>query len=285
MASQPPTTEPDEHRRAEAAALIAIGLSLPAIIRAAKIKPRPFRQIAPTEALRSSMAAVFLDIVKAWRAERPAIMAAYAEARATGDARVALRAVDDAAARVAPVVASTKSRLPDVVSRVEAWHRGQWVRRVQSATGLNVAHSTTPADVRGDIQTTVDWASRLADDVSRKIQNDITSGLLGDLAAKKPVADAGTTASDVIAKAKRRSLGIGVDQTDKLSRSMDRSRRKAAGLTRFIWRHSPHVRHPRPEHVARDGRVYSEANAPNDRAGVLFGCACYEEPIWTNDQP
>lgn len=277
-------TNPDEHRTAEtiiAAALLAGALySLPAMIARARIKPRAFRQIKPTEGLRSTMAAPFVMIVHAWQAERAAIMAAYDSARATGETGALLRAIDAASERVAVAVKSAEARLPDAAARVEQWHRGQWVQRIRTATGLDVSHLTGAREVRNDVEDAIAWMRRLADDVSRKVKNDLTSGLLGDLAARKPAASASATATDVMAKAKRRSLGIGVDQANKLVTAMGRSRRKAAGIDRFRWHHTPHLRFPRPEHVARDNRVYSERNAPNDRAGVLFGCACYEEPLW-----
>lgn len=276
MASQPD----DDRRTAEAiiAAALLLGAlySLPAMIARARIKPRQFRQIKPTEALRSSMAASFVLIVRAWQAERAAIMAAYA----TGDTATILRAIDGASDWVAATVATADARLTNAATRVEQWHRAQWLQRIKSATGLDVSHLTGAREVRTDIEDTVAWARRLADDVSRKVKNDLTSGLLGDLAAGKPAASAGATATDVLAKAKRRSLGIGVDQTDKLVTAMGRSRRKAAGLSRFRWHHTPHLRFPRPDHVARDNRVYSERNAPNDRANTLFGCQCWEEPLF-----
>ena len=276
-------SQPDDHRTAEtiiAAALLAGALySLPAMVARARVKPRQFRQIKSTEALRSSMAAPFVLIVRAWQAERAEIIAAYDSARATGDTRALLRAIDAASERVAATVRTAEARLPDAVNRVEQWHRAQWVQRINAATGLDVTHLTGAREVGNDVEDTVAWARRLADDVSRKVKNDLTSGLLGDLSARKPAASASATATDVLAKAKRRSLGIGVDQTDKLVTTMGRSRRKAAGLDRFIWHHTPHLRYPRPEHVARDNRVYRESNAPNDRAGSLWGCQCYEEPI------
>jgi hypothetical protein len=280
-------TKPDDDRTAEkiiaAALLVGALYSLPAMIARARVRPRPFRQIKPTEGLRSSMAAPFVLIVRAWQAERAAIMGAYETARATGDASTLLRAIDAAGERIAVAVTTAQARLPDAAAHVEQWHRGQWIQRIKAATGLDVSHLTGAREVRNDIEDTVAWARRLADDVSRKVKNDLTSGLLGDLAARKPATSASSTATDVLAKAKRRSLGIGVDQTDKLVTAMGRSRRRAAGIDRFRWHHTPHLRFPRPDHVARDNRVYSERNAPNDRAGTLWGCQCWEEPLF--DQP
>lgn len=281
MPTQPDDRQQQRNRAALAASLLAIGAlySLPKAVALTGRKPRRYRQIAPTESQRSSMALPFLLIVRAWQSERATIMAAYAVARATGDTASVLRAIDAAAARVSPVVAQASRTIPDTVNRFEAWHRGQWVRRIRTATGLDVAHVTTPGEVRYDAQATIDWAKRLADDVSRKVQNDLTSRLLGDLGAGKPVADS-SAVTDALTSARRRSINIGVDQIDKLSATMQRSRAKAAGLTRFIWHHSPHVRHPRPEHLARDNHIYSESNAPNDRAGTLWGCECWEEPLF-----
>ena len=85
--------------------------------------------------------------------------------------------------------------------------------------------------------------------------------------------------ADAVAKAKTRAKGIGRDQVDRTVNALDRSRRVSAGLGRFIWHHTPQD-HPRLEHRLRDKREYTENTAPTDRAGVLFGCKCWEEPLF-----
>lgn len=280
------STNPDQARRnheAEiAAALLLLGrrYDLPALIRRAKVRPRPFRQIQPTEALRGGLANPYLQVVRAWAAEQSASIAAYELAIATGDASHITRQMARSARVVEAAREVQERRLGEVIERFERWHRGQWVGRIKAATTLDVSVLTGPGEVRTEAANTAAWNNQLIADVDRQTGAGITAALLAGLAIRAPAATARADARKVIAKARKRSLRIGVDQIDRTSRAFDRARREAAGLSRFRWKHSPHVRVPRPEHLARDGKIYSHSNAPNDRAGTLYGCQCTEEPLW-----
>ncbi|WP_300563017.1 hypothetical protein, partial [Companilactobacillus sp.] len=98
----------------------------------------------------------------------------------------------------------------------------------------------------------------------------LTGGALADVKAK---------ANQVIAKARKRAANIGTSQTRLVSRGMDGARREAAGVTSYVWHHSPHVIHPREWHVARDGRTFKDGEiAGSDEAGVPYGCQCWTSP-------
>jgi uncharacterized protein with gpF-like domain len=85
---------------------------------------------------------------------------------------------------------------------------------------------------------------------------------------------------DAITKGRNRARNIAADQVEKISAGLSRARRLEAGLTSFRWRHCDPQKHPRPEHKARDGRIYTEQNAPKDRAGTLPFCKCWEDPVF-----
>ena len=55
---------------------------------------------------------------------------------------------------------------------------------------------------------------------------------------------------------KRRADLIAVDQCNKAHAMIQRQRQKDAGITKAIWMHSGAGRHPRPDHVAANGREY-----------------------------
>lgn len=281
MASRPENSDRDRNKIA-ALALLAVGLSLPALVRAHKIKPRPFRPINPTEALRSTMAAPYFVIAAAWAAESPSLMTAYATARASGDASIITDAMKRATDRVTAQADIARRRATASLRTLDDWHARQWARSVKRATRIDLG-TTIPTDTSFTLNNARIWAEQLIADMVQQTGNAMAGSLQASLAANAPPTDASASITAAVMKARRRAANIGVDQTDRLSRQLDRDRRIAVGITKFIWRHSPHVRHPRPEHLARDGRVYSEANAPNDRAGTLFGCQCYEDPIL--DQP
>lgn len=283
-------TNPDQSRRnheAElAAALLLLGASynLPQLIRAAKIKPRPFRRIAPTEALRSSIARPYFDLVRAWRAERDALLAIYAgELSDTGQLRPGStariqRAVDQAAARIEAT--RLERRFPGILANLDRWHRLQWVARIQSAVGVNVSVFITERATAAEIENAAARNEQLHVSLHEEAKNRAGSLLTNSLMAFLPAAAVATAFGKGMDQSKARAARIGVHQTDLLTEALTRVRRREAGLARFRWRHSGHVRVPRPEHLARDMRVYTQSNAPNDRAGVLFGCQCWEEPLF-----
>lgn len=290
MASAPPDTESrTTERTAEAAALLLLlqrrRYDLPALIRAAGAKPRSFRRIVPTEALRAQMAAPYFAMVRAWAAERDAILAAYAVALPDRGASLAAdasyriqRAIDDAAARVERQLAQFQRTYPAIMTQVDRWHVRQWVQRVQTATGVDVS-AMVGGETTAVQANAVARNDQLLDQVHAETKGKMTAALLAALALRMTTAQAGSEATAVLGRARKRVARIGVDQTDQLSAEMDRARREAAGLARFRWHHTPQ-RHPREDHRARDGRVYSSRNAPNDRAGALPFCKCWEEPLW-----
>jgi len=276
---------PDESRRnheaeiAAAALLLGQRYSLPNLIRTAGVRPRRFRQIAPTEALRSSLASPYLTLSRAWQAQLPAIAQAYELARITGDTTAITRAVESIARQLDPLAEAQARRFSTILAQFERWHRTQWIGRVRSATGLDVSLLTTPEEVRPETETAVSWNSQLIADVHHQASHGIVTALLAAAAVSASAETARRDAREVVMRARKRGLRIGVDQTDKTSRALDRARRRAAGLGRFRWHHTPQP-HPRHNHLARDGKTYTEGNAPNDRAGALPFCKCWEEPIW-----
>lgn len=322
MATNPDTAR-ERHEAEIAAALLLLGASynLPQLIRTAKVKPRPFRRIAPTEALRSSVARPYFDLIRAWQAERDELLRTYARlvpvrgGALSPDAADQLRlAVDQSAARVERQLAQVRRQFGPAFAQIERWHRAQWLSRINSATGINVAVLTSEGATRPEVETAASWNEHLAGQVHLDIKGAVTTALLGAIAIRaaatpaegkreeaarqrevkreargapgaplEPGGGAAPSAAEMLdgllAKAKKRVARIAVDQTDKASADMDRARRREAGLGRFRWHHTVQE-HPRREHRLRDLRVYSQATAPNDRAGSLPFCKCWEEPLF-----
>jgi uncharacterized protein with gpF-like domain len=278
---EPPPDRQKQAAEATALALLLSGrrYSLPALIRQQKVNPRPFRQIAPTEALRSTMAAPYFDIAKAWEAQRGALIEIYTRARISGSAAQLKAEIDRVAAHVLGQQPAAIRRLNAALADLEQWHRVQWVSRVKSSTGLDVSLLTAPDDVRAETANAATWGKQLIESVHGDTSTKVTAAFLAALAAVKPASEAQADLGVVITATRKRAARIGVDQTDRTSAAFDRARRSAAGLARFKWHHTPQ-KHPRDDHRARDNRVYREDRAPNDRAGTLPFCKCWEEPLF-----
>lgn len=276
-------TQPD-HRREEAAAIALLLLgrryNLPAMVRQSKTKPRPFRRIATTAGMTATMGAPYFTLVRAWQAERERLLDAYDQARTLSDPALINRAVAAASARLDPTVAALQPQTFTALASLDRWHRAQWIQRIRTATGIKVDMMTGQGDTASAIDQAKGWAAQLMPSLHTETGSKVAVALMGALAVLKPRAGASADLNAVLARAHKRAANIAVDQSDRTAAAMDRDRRAAAGLDRFVWRHDNTQRHPRPEHVARDGRRYSQANAPNDRAGTLPFCRCWEEPLF-----
>lgn len=290
MASAPPDTESRETERpAEAAALLLVlqrrRYDLPALIRAKGTTPRPFRQITTTETLRAQMAAPYFAMMRAWAGERDAILAAYAVALPDRGAPLAAdasyriqRAVDDAAARITRELAQFQRTFPAIMTQIDRWHVRQWAQRVQTATGVDVA-AMAGGETASAQANAVARNDQLIEQVATETKGRMTAAMLAALALRMTTIQAGGEANAVLARGKKRVARIAVDQADQLVGDLTRERAQTAGLTRWRWRHTPQ-KHPRIDHQRRDRRIYTARNAPNDRAGVLPFCKCWEEPLF-----
>jgi SPP1 gp7 family putative phage head morphogenesis protein len=73
---------------------------------------------------------------------------------------------------------------------------------------------------------------------------------------------------------KSRAELIARDQTVKLSGELNRLRQQQAGIDQYTWRHSGKVNF-RPEHKARDGKVFDWNDPPADgHPGNAINCGC-----------
>ena len=80
--------------------------------------------------------------------------------------------------------------------------------------------------------------------------------------------------------ARSRARLIARDQVTKHLAQVNEAQQVAAGVTRFRWRHSGSERSPRPEHVARDGKIYDWKKPPPDGPpGHAINCRCTAEPV------
>lgn len=298
-APDPANTETDRQRQAEAAALALLLLGgtkrydLPALVKANRIRPRRFGRIQPTNALKADLGAPFFDIVRAFEAQIPGLMRAYAGGNggadlagsglvypeSSGSAELIGRGLVYAEQSVAPTVANASVRFPRIADTIERWHRATWIQRVKAATGLDVSMFTAAQDVTSAIDSTVAWSRQLAADVAQQMKHRAATDLLAGAAGGSPEREIEAKLAETVAKAKKRGAGIADDQVDKLSRAMDRQRREAAGVTSFLWLHTPQ-KHPRDWHLARNGKVFTAGDVPaDDRAGVPPFCKCYELPL------
>jgi SPP1 gp7 family putative phage head morphogenesis protein len=87
----------------------------------------------------------------------------------------------------------------------------------------------------------------------------------------------------------RRAANIALDQTRKVYNSVNASKAKGLGIKKFEWIHSGGGLHPRPEHIALNGKIFSYNNLPiiDKKTGErglpaqLPNCKCTQRPVIT----
>ncbi len=86
----------------------------------------------------------------------------------------------------------------------------------------------------------------------------------------------------------RRAKNIALDQTRKVYNSINKGRMQALGVEQFMWHHSGGGAHPREDHIAMDGEIFSFDKLPviDDRTGERGipgqapNCRCTMSPVF-----
>lgn len=243
------------------------------------------RAIFPTQAQEQQLLRIYMRVVRGWLTEwGERILPEY---RRTVDAMPAIGdsvestqgTVDEAAAVMNRLVLALGADLEDWIVRVEEWHRRQF------------ASSFTPAGVRldtllgaGDVRTTLQAV--LADNVSliRSLDDQMRNGISGavfrGLSNRTPARDVAREIRKVAEVGSRRAQLIAADQLQKLSGRLDQERQEQVGAEEFEWLHSGKA-HPRPEHVARNGKKYrwDSSVGRDDPPGRAIRCGCRSRPV------
>lgn len=252
-------------------------LDLPtAVRRTGKRRAITLRPIVPTTALQADLATIYLDIVGLWREAIPTIVSAYSRtlAEITTDSPADIeREIGRGESGFARLVLELTPRLRNWAWRIERWHRERWRAAVLSPTGIDLATILSPTDVTQTVDASVAWNTSLIRDVSDQTRARIGNAVLDAVQRRLPARELAATLRETVAMSRRRSLLIASDQTQKLTSSLDRARQEQAGIDQFKWRHSGKA-HPRVEHRARDGNIYSWAKPPADLPGQLPYCGC-----------
>lgn len=226
------------------------------------------RDIVPPSALATDLfRGSYLPIITAWTDALPRIEAAYARSLSeiTQDSPADVRAeIDGAAAAIDRLVLLLSPAVRDWALRVEQWQRGKWRGAVLSATGVDLQTMLGAGDVRGTLDTAIQWNVSLISDVPAQIQQRISNAVFDGLRNRTPARDVARSIRESVDMGRARSIRIASDQLSKLTGALAEERQREAGIEKVKYRHSGKV-HPRTNHKARDGKIfYLETHAPVD---------------------
>lgn len=262
-------------------------------VRRPRRKSVTLREVAAPAGLATDLyIAVYKPAVDLWAAATPAIIAEYERTLAsmTQDSPSDVQGQIDAAAEgFNRLFISLTPALRNWTLRVEQIVRTRWRGAVLSATSVDMQTLLGPADVRDTLESFLNWNAQLVKDVSDQAAKRIADRVFTGLTQRKPAREVAKEIREAVGMARDRSLRIASDQLSKVSSSLAEERRREAGLEVWMWLHSGKA-HPRAQHVARDGLLYSDnpalvgksvdgkvVNAPpvaGDRPGQQPFCGC-----------
>lgn len=239
--------------------------------------------ISPTKAQEQGLLSIYLRVVREWQTRYVERILPVYERTLSALMRDSTEdvqgEVDQVGAAMQRLVLTLGPSLEDWVVRVEEWHRSRFAN---SFTPYGVALDTMLG--RGDVTQTLQAV--LAENLSliRSLDDQLRNGISGavfrGLANRSPAREVAREIANTTGIARKRANLIAADQLQKLTGRLDQERQEQVGSKRFKWRHSE-KRFPRPEHVARDGKIYrwdSEVGR-NDPPGRAIRCGCRAQAI------
>lgn len=222
----------------------------------------------------------YKPVIDIWADAVPDILAEYARTIAmTQDAPSDIEAAIERAERKFNLLAITIT--PSIerwALRVESWWRGKWRGAVLSATAVDVGAMIGPADVRQTLEAAINWNVALVKDVSAEARRRMTSIVYDGLRGNKPAREVAKELRGAVDLGRARSVRIASDQLAKITSSLADERRREAGIDTWIWLWSG-KKNGRAEHIARNGKEYTDAKLPEDMPGQLPYCGCRSQAV------
>lgn len=239
--------------------------------------------------------AAYLPVVNVWEQVVGTLSAEYRRSisELTQDAPTDLEAILNEADRATGAIFfSLKPALERWTLFVERWHRVKWTAAVLSASKVDLSTMLGPADVRATLETIIANNVALVRSVSDEARQKMAQAVFDGLRNRTPADEVARRLKDVAGMGRARARRCASDQLRKLTSSLADERRRQAGLSEWEWLHSGKL-HPREDHRARNGRVYSDDPAevggkingktinapPNDRPAQLPYCGCRSRSV------
>lgn len=248
-----------------------------------------FRPITAPATLASDLyAEAYAPVVKAWSEAAERIVEQYGRSLATLDGLTVdspaevgavLSATEDAVTRN---LLSIRIRLKAWALRTERYHRRKWVATVKAATGVDIATMIGPKGAQTTVGAAIESNVGLVKSVSDQARTRIGEAVFRGLNKRSPARDVAKEIREATGMARRRALNVAADQTVKITAQLNQERRREAGIDTWEWV-SSHKLHFRPEHADRDGKRYSDDDAPEDLPGELPFCGCTERAVLSLD--
>lgn len=160
-------------------------------------------------------------------------------------------------------------------AQTQTWQRLQFLKQTRAAFGTDLVASSPR--IGTILSNHVSQNAALIRNVPVKLLDDLESTILQGISTGR-VRELEAVIDKKFKFGKTRSKLIARDQIRKLYSQVNTAVQQSVGVDRFIWRHSG-SENPRPEHLARDGQVFSFDDPPSELPGELINCECHAEPV------
>jgi len=253
-------------------------IDLPKLVRARGIRRTiTIRPIMPPRTLAKELLnALYAPSIRMWAAGLDRILAAYEQtlSQLTTDSPADIdREIGASASAFDRLLLVLTPALRNWGVRVERWHRGRWIANVLSATSIDLGTMLTIGDVEETVDVVIRRNVSLVRDVSEQARGRIADAVFRGVQQRTPVREVAKELREAVEMGRQRSIRIAADQATKLTTALDTERMKQAGIEKWEWKHSGKL-HPRQQHLARDGKVYTFDDPPADMPGDLPFCGC-----------
>lgn len=248
------------------------------------------REIVPTRAQVGDLARLYMPVVRIWAlGARNRILPAYrrslVEQQAydglqrdrAGDVEVEIAAVDAEAVRA---TFTFRGLFQVWAEALQLWHMRKVISDLRYATNVDLSTQLHAGDVAETMEDVLARNVALVRDVSDQARGRISDIVFRGLQNRTPTREVAKQINEAVGLGRDRALRIAQDQSSKLSAALDKDRQLQLGMTSFEWRHSG-KRHYRPEHLARNGKVFSWSSevARTDPPGFAPFCGCKAKGI------
>lgn len=205
-------------------------------------------------------------------------MAEFRRDAALGDdVKEGTRTIEEVAAAMERLIVRLNDDFESWAVEVEKYHREKFAGAAYTATGVDLTTVLSFYDVGRTVGEVVERNMALIRNVSDQTRGRVADIFFRNYQLRTPLREVAKQISEAVGLERDRSLRIASDQTVKLASALDEQRQREAGIDEFKWVHSGKV-HYRPEHKARNGKIYKWSNArqklKGDLPGVLPFCGC-----------
>ena len=157
------------------------------------------------------------------------------------------------------------------------------LKRSLQGAGVEVKFKMTPV-VRDALNASLQENVALIKSIPIQYHNKIQSIISRAYATGMKIEEVSEEIHDLYPVTKARASLIARDQCNKANSVLNRARLLEVGVERAIWMHSHMGKHPRPDHVASNGKMYDVAkgcliSGEYIQPGYLINCRCTARPV------